>query len=172
MATITDVQKLNFIVSEVCKYFAIDKETLTSKTRLKDVVKPRQIAHYLCTQYTEITLAQIGVRVGGKDHATVLHSCRAVKNLIDTKDCDYYHQIKTIEEIVSLAINADSFNKEISQEVETSVIDASEDIIKKIRHELMTDKVIEGWRRQKIQALLVALHQNNQIQRGVYESVA
>jgi chromosomal replication initiator protein len=39
---------------------------------------------YLSKNYTRYSAAAIGAQIGGKDHTTVLHSCKAVKDLIDT----------------------------------------------------------------------------------------
>jgi chromosomal replication initiator protein len=45
---------------------------------------------------TKCSLATIGTQIGGKDHATVLHACKTVNNLIDT-DKTFRHQIEEIE---------------------------------------------------------------------------
>lgn len=63
----------------------IDQETLVSKTRKKEVVQARQIAMYFAKEYTTASLTTIGWEIGGKDHATVLHSCKTVNNLRDTE---------------------------------------------------------------------------------------
>jgi chromosomal replication initiator protein len=39
---------------------------------------------YLCKQYTKAPLSAIGAAIGGKNHATVLHACKAVTNMIET----------------------------------------------------------------------------------------
>jgi chromosomal replication initiator protein len=47
-------------------------------------VQARQIAMYFAKNLTKSSLATIGSQIGGKDHATVLHACKTVNNLIDT----------------------------------------------------------------------------------------
>ena len=54
-----------------------------------------QIAMYLSKQHTKAPLTQIGAAIGGRNHATVLHSCKAVANLMET-DKSF---LQTIEEI-------------------------------------------------------------------------
>lgn len=55
---------------------------LCSKSRKKEIVEARQIAHYLAKKYTELSLAKIGVEIGRKNHATVLYSDRVVKDVL------------------------------------------------------------------------------------------
>ena len=57
---------------------------MKSKTRKRQVVQARQIAMYFAKSMTKNSLSNIGMCCGGKDHATVLHACRTVTNLLDT----------------------------------------------------------------------------------------
>lgn len=75
--TIEIIQKI------VSKYFDIPVDVLVSKTRKRNIVQARQIVMYLSKKYTKKSLVKIGKENGGRDHATVLHACRTVKNLID-----------------------------------------------------------------------------------------
>lgn len=72
------------IQETVCNYFRIPEEVFLSKTRKREIVQARQIAMYLSRNMTKTSLASIGATLGGKDHATVLHACDTVKDLIDT----------------------------------------------------------------------------------------
>lgn len=72
------------IQNTVCEYFNISRESLVSKTRKREIVQARQIAMYMCRNFTKISLAAIGQQIGGKDHATVVHSCNIVSDLIET----------------------------------------------------------------------------------------
>ena len=74
----------------VCKHFNISVDQLDSKNRKREIVKPRQIAHFLSRESSEYfklnwSLSYIANEIGGKDHATVLHSCKTVRNLCDTE---------------------------------------------------------------------------------------
>ena len=75
---------IDYIQKVVCDYFELPIELLKSKTRKREVVQARQIAMYFAKTMTKSSLANIGMHCGGKDHATVLHACRTVNNLMDT----------------------------------------------------------------------------------------
>lgn len=69
----------------VCDYFSISREELLSKTRRRQIVQARQIAMYICRNYiSNCSLSTIGAEIGGKDHATVLHACSTVSDLMST----------------------------------------------------------------------------------------
>ncbi len=75
---------IDYIQKVVCDYFNLPIELLKSKTRKREVVQARQIAMYFAKQMTKASLASIGAHCGGKDHATVLHACKTVNNLMET----------------------------------------------------------------------------------------
>ncbi|MGL4596412.1 MAG: helix-turn-helix domain-containing protein, partial [Bacteroidia bacterium] len=75
---------IDYIQKVVCDYFDLPIELLKSKTRKREVVQARQIAMFFAKNMTKSSLATIGMHCGGKDHATVLHACRTVNNLMDT----------------------------------------------------------------------------------------
>ena len=72
---------------EICKLIIegerIAPELVYNKTRKREVCFTRQVCMYFGKQKTKRSLASIGL-VFGKDHATVLHACKTVNNLIDT----------------------------------------------------------------------------------------
>ncbi len=75
---------IDYIQKIVCDYFDLPIELLKSKTRKRQVVQARQIAMFFAKSMTKSSLSSIGMHCGGKDHATVLHACRTVNNLIET----------------------------------------------------------------------------------------
>ena len=75
---------IDFIQKVVSDYFNLPLDLLKSKTRKREVVQARQIAMYFAKSLTKSSLASIGLQCGGKDHATVLHACRTVNNLLET----------------------------------------------------------------------------------------
>jgi chromosomal replication initiator protein len=75
---------IDFIQKVVSDYFSLPLELLKSKTRKREVVQARQIAMFFAKNMTKSSLASIGLQCGGKDHATVLHACRTVNNLLET----------------------------------------------------------------------------------------
>jgi chromosomal replication initiator protein len=75
---------IDFIQIVVSDYFNLPLDLLKSKTRKREVVQARQIAMFFAKSMTKSSLASIGLQCGGKDHATVLHACRTVNNLLET----------------------------------------------------------------------------------------
>ena len=75
---------IDYIPKIVSDYFKIPIDMINSKTRKREIVQARQIAMYFSKKFTKSSLATIGIHCGNKDHATVLHACRTVNNLIDT----------------------------------------------------------------------------------------
>jgi chromosomal replication initiator protein len=62
----------------------MDIETLCSKTRKRHIVQARQLAMFFAKKYTKSSLASIGSQIGDRDHATVLHACKTIDNLLET----------------------------------------------------------------------------------------
>lgn len=75
---------IDYIQKVVSDYFQIDTETLQSKTRKRHIVQARQLAMFFAKKYTKNSLANIGSLIGDRDHATVLHACKTVDNLVTT----------------------------------------------------------------------------------------
>ncbi|HOY31157.1 MAG TPA: chromosomal replication initiator protein DnaA [Bacteroidales bacterium] len=75
---------IDYIQKIVCDYFGINIEMLNSKTRKREIVQARQLSMFFAKKLTKASLASIGMHCGKKDHATVLHACRTVNNLIET----------------------------------------------------------------------------------------
>ena len=75
----------DLVISNVCEYFNITREMLLSATRKRQIVQARQIAMYECRNLIQnCSLSTIGSELGGKDHATVLHACNTVQDLMAT----------------------------------------------------------------------------------------
>lgn len=68
------------IVNVVCQHYGLDTSSIHTKSRKRDVVQARQIAMYLAKKNTELSTAKIGALIGNKDHATVLHACKTIKD--------------------------------------------------------------------------------------------
>jgi chromosomal replication initiator protein len=71
---------IDAIQKRVAEHFDIRLADMTSKRRPENIAFPRQIAMYLSRQMTESSLNAIGEAFGGRDHGTVLHACRLVKD--------------------------------------------------------------------------------------------
>lgn len=68
----------------VADYFKIKVSDLLSKRRSRSVARPRQVAMSLAKELTNHSLPEIGDAFGGRDHTTVLHACRKIKELRET----------------------------------------------------------------------------------------
>jgi len=75
---------IDYIQKIVCDYFGLPIDQIHAKTRKREVVQARQVAMYFSKKHTKSSLATIGLQCGNKDHATVLHACKTIANLIDT----------------------------------------------------------------------------------------
>ena len=75
---------VDYIQKVVSDYFNIPIDLMHSKTRKREIVQARQISMYFSKNLTKSSLALIGSQIGGKDHATVLHACKTVNNLLET----------------------------------------------------------------------------------------
>lgn len=71
------------IQKAVCQYFNVKEEDIKGKSRTQNIVKARQIAMYLCKEYTELSLKAIGYHFGGRDHSTVIHAIQTISDLIE-----------------------------------------------------------------------------------------
>ena len=74
---------IEVIQKKVAEHYDIRLADMTSKRRPENIAFPRQIAMYLSRQMTESSLNTIGEAFGGRDHGTVLHACRLVKDRME-----------------------------------------------------------------------------------------
>lgn len=75
LVTIDNIQK------SVAEYYKIKMADLLSKRRSRSIARPRQLAMALAKELTNHSLPEIGDAFGGRDHTTVLHACRIIKQL-------------------------------------------------------------------------------------------
>lgn len=93
LVTIENIQKT------VAEYYKVKVADLLSKRRSRSIARPRQMAMALAKELTNHSLPEIGDHFGGRDHTTVLHACRKVKELIqDDNDFaeDYKNLMRTL----------------------------------------------------------------------------
>lgn len=91
------VMSVEFIRDTVCDYFKLSVDAISTKSRKLEVVQARQIAMYLSKNLTKNSLSTIGNYIGNRDHATVLHACKKVMDLMDT-DKHFRRNVEEIEE--------------------------------------------------------------------------
>jgi chromosomal replication initiator protein len=75
--SISNIQKT------VADYYQLRGGEMTSKRRTRSLARPRQVAMALAKELTEHSLPEIGQDFGGRDHTTVLHACRKVRELME-----------------------------------------------------------------------------------------
>ena len=78
LVSIPNIQKT------VADYYGLPLRELLSKRRTRSLARPRQVAMALAKELTEHSLPEIGDAFGGRDHTTVLHACKQVRNLVTT----------------------------------------------------------------------------------------
>jgi chromosomal replication initiator protein len=77
------------ILAETAAYFKLTVDELNSKSRTRTLVTARQIAMYLCRELTDMSLPKIGQVLGGRDHTTVIHADRKIRELMAERRAIY-----------------------------------------------------------------------------------
>jgi chromosomal replication initiator protein len=70
------------IIAQTAAYFSLTIDDLCGSSRSRMLVTARQIAMYLCRELTELSLPKIGQQFGGRDHTTVMHADRKIRQLM------------------------------------------------------------------------------------------
>ena len=93
LITIDNIQRT------VAEYYKIKMADILSKRRSRSIARPRQVAMALAKELTRHSLPEIGDAFGGRDHTTVLHACRKIKELMETTldiQEDYKNMLRTL----------------------------------------------------------------------------
>jgi chromosomal replication initiator protein len=93
LVTIENIQKT------VAEYYKIRIADLLSKRRSRSIARPRQVAMALAKELTSHSLPEIGDAFGGRDHTTVMHACRVIKELRESNTRtseDYSNLLRTL----------------------------------------------------------------------------
>jgi chromosomal replication initiator protein len=93
---------IDFIKTMVCEALAIPVEKLQGKTRKRNVVVARQLSMYMAKNFTAKSLKGIGEAFGGRDHSTVIHSNKAIQDLMDT-DATFKAKVQEIEKRIRMS---------------------------------------------------------------------
>lgn len=75
----TDQNNIRRIQKSVANFYKISYEDIKSNKRPPNIAIPRQVAMYLCRKLTNESFERIGIEFGGKNHATVMHSCNKIE---------------------------------------------------------------------------------------------
>ncbi len=74
------------VLEVVSNFFDVSQNSLTGRSRARDVAFPRQVAMYLMRDLGELSLPRIGEELGGRDHTTVMYACDKISELVETDD--------------------------------------------------------------------------------------
>lgn len=94
--------KIDDVQKAVADYYDMPLDRMLSRSRKQEIVMARQVAMFLCKQFTQHTLKEIGMRFGGRDHSTVIHACKTVEARCET-EADYDRQIEETRKLVQRA---------------------------------------------------------------------
>jgi len=93
-----------FIQDLVAEHFKVSVDTLSGKTRKRSIVIARQLSMYLAKKLTDKSLKTIGEMFGGRDHSTVIYSCKTVQDLMET-DGVFKDTVIELEKKIRLSLN-------------------------------------------------------------------
>jgi chromosomal replication initiator protein len=79
------------IMAQTAAFFKLTLEDLCGTSRSRALVEARQIAMYLCRELTDLSLPKIGQTFGGRDHTTVMHADRKIRELMAERRALYNH---------------------------------------------------------------------------------
>ena len=83
------------IIAQTAAYFGLSIDDLCGASRSRVLVTGRQIAMYLCRELTELSLPKIGQQFGGRDHTTVMHADRKIRQLMAERR-SVYNQVREL----------------------------------------------------------------------------
>ena len=94
------------IMAQTAAYFGLTLEDLCGSSRSRVLVNARQIAMYLCRELTDLSLPKIGQQFGGRDHTTVMHADRKIRQLMAERRSVYNQVTELTNRIKSQARHA------------------------------------------------------------------
>ena len=84
------------IITCTCEYFNVREEDVFGKSRKADIVTVRQMSMYLAHKHTKLTTSKIGIYVGNRDHATVLHGIKTIDGRLKVEK-ELRHHLEELE---------------------------------------------------------------------------
>lgn len=85
------------IITEVARFYDLEESLLRLKTKRQEIVAARHTAMFLCREMTSCSLETVGAHFGGRNHATVIHACKCVEEMINT-DSSFKEKLEKIKE--------------------------------------------------------------------------
>lgn len=90
------VQKIQETVSD---FYNVKRDLIQSASRKREIVQARQVTMFFIKKHTELSLSQIGIQVGNRNHATVLHACNTIRDLSEV-DKGFRADIEELERLL------------------------------------------------------------------------
>lgn len=104
----TRVEKKNVTIDQIitttCEHFNVKEEEIFGKSRKADIVTVRQMSMYLAHKHTKLTTSKIGVYVGNRDHATVLHGIKTIDGRLKVDKGLQQHLEELEEKLIGKAL--------------------------------------------------------------------
>ncbi len=91
---------IDMIIDKVCNYFDVSDSDVIAKGRKANIVLVRQLIMYLAEKHVKMTASKIGLRIGGRNHATVLHAVRQTENRL-ASDREFAQKVAEVEGILN-----------------------------------------------------------------------
>lgn len=88
---------ISSIISIVSKHFDIDESLVRMKTKRQEIVLARHTAMFLARELTNFSLQTIGAHFGGRNHASVIHACKCIEDMINNSP-DFAEKIQLLRE--------------------------------------------------------------------------
>lgn len=95
---------LDFIQKLVAEHFGVTMDKIQGKTRKRSIVIARQLSMFLAKKLTDKSLKSIGEMFGGRDHSTVIYSCKTVQDLMET-DAIFKDTVTDLEKKIKMSLN-------------------------------------------------------------------
>jgi len=100
----------DMVINLVCEFFKAPKSIVLSKTRKQPYTQYRQTICYMLRKYTDLTFGEIGYKLGGLSHATILHANNAINNYILT-DPRFREKLDHLDEKIQRLLSRESLNE-------------------------------------------------------------
>ncbi len=92
------------ILKEVASHYDLKISDLKSPTKLKHIAVPRQVAMYLSRKYTVSSFPEIGEKIGGRDHSTIVHGYNKIEKKLDEQDTSLTRSVSAISKKIESQI--------------------------------------------------------------------
>ncbi|HDZ04872.1 hypothetical protein LCGC14_0371160 [marine sediment metagenome] len=109
----TDNEKFDVLMKNISKVFDVDKEHIIGKVRRREYVEPRHCLIFMACSLTSLSLEYIGVKVGGRDHSTIIHSRENFYNLCLT-NINIRNSLKKVCKLVNVRFDKVFYGKPIA----------------------------------------------------------